>query len=57
MKYRQDIIILRHKLTEGLSHGESSEALRSMQDEMQRLQVQVTGLAGFGERVYESPIF
>eukprot|EP00903_Cladosiphon_okamuranus_P021611 g19872.t1 len=38
----KDIIILRHKLTEGLSQGESSEALRSMQDELQRLQVQVS---------------
>lgn len=38
---RQEIIILRHKLTEGLSQGESSEALRRMQDELQRLQVQV----------------
>ncbi|CAN0227374.1 unnamed protein product [Pylaiella littoralis] len=38
----KDIIILRHKLTEGLSQGKSSEALRSMQDEMQRLQVQVS---------------
>lgn len=37
----QDIIILRHKLAEGLSQGETSEALRSMQDELQRLQVQV----------------
>ncbi|CBN80137.1 conserved unknown protein [Ectocarpus siliculosus] len=38
----KDIIILRHKLTEGLSQGESSEALRRMQDELQRLQVQVS---------------
>ncbi|CAM9563027.1 unnamed protein product [Scytosiphon promiscuus] len=38
----KDIIILRHKLTEGLAQGESSEALRSMQDELQRLQVQVS---------------
>lgn len=35
----QEIIILRHKLTEGLSKGETSEALRSMQDELQRLQI------------------
>lgn len=38
---KQDIIILRHKLTEGLSVGETSEALRAMQGELQRLHVQV----------------
>lgn len=39
---------------EGLSHGESSEALRSMQDELQRLQVQVTN--GTELRTSRAPI-
>ncbi|CAM9168847.1 unnamed protein product, partial [Discosporangium mesarthrocarpum] len=38
----KEIIILRHKLTEGLTQGESSDALRNMQEELQRLQGQVT---------------
>ncbi|CAM9688892.1 unnamed protein product [Choristocarpus tenellus] len=38
----KEIIILRHKLTEGMSRGESSDALRNMQEELQRLQSQVT---------------
>ncbi|CAM9264942.1 unnamed protein product [Ascophyllum nodosum] len=38
----KDIIILRHKLTEGLSQGETSDVLRTMQGELQRLHMQVS---------------